>query len=157
MLRIGIAKISRAATVAVAAVLLIAFVSPATAADDVVQMDIANAMATPDAQANLDGTVKFYFGQTPYPAVLRKFGEFVSNKKANGFGRSDVRGCNRAFLDVLIQFQKRAHDLGANAVINIHSYYKKEDVTVSTTIPCHSGFLMDGIALKGEVVKVAAQ
>lgn len=149
-------KVGRVVTAA-AAVLFIAFVSPALARDKVVQIDIAGALATPDAQADLDGTVKFYFGQAPHPAVLRKFGEFVSNKKANGFARSDVMGCDRAFLDALIVLQKRAQELGANGVINIHSDYKKEDVSVDTTIPCHSGFLMDGVALKGEVVKIATR
>ncbi len=40
-------------------------------------------------------------------------------------------------------------------MININSYYKKNEVTIDKTVECHSGLLMDGVALKGEFVKTA--
>ena len=40
-------------------------------------------------------------------------------------------------------------------MININSYYKKNEVPIDTTVECHSGLLMDGIAMKGEFVKLA--
>jgi uncharacterized protein YbjQ (UPF0145 family) len=128
--------------------------TPATAANDVIQLDVATVMATPDAKAELDGTVKFYFGTTAHPAVVKHLGEGVTNKKANGFGKSSTKGCDRAFLSALIQLQARAKELGSNAVINIHSYFKKNETVSNTTVECHSGLLMDGVALKGEFVKI---
>ena len=150
-------KIARAAAVIAAVMFCATSVSPAMASDDVIQMIISDALASPDAQAKLDGTVKFYFGQTPHPAVQHNYGEGVSNKKANSFGKSDMKACNRAFLSALLQFQARAHDLGANAVINIHSFFKKEEASSETQLPCHSGFLMAGVTLKGEFVRLSGR
>ena len=48
-----------------------------------------------------------------------------------------------------------AKQLGANAVIAINSYYKKNEVTIDKTVECRSGLLMDGVALKGEFAKLA--
>lgn len=72
--------------------------------------------------------------------------------KANGVGRNSTRSCERAFLDALIQFQEKAKKLGANAVINLNSYYRKNEVEIATTVECHSGLLMDGVTLKGDFV-----
>lgn len=129
--------------------------APSLAADDIVQLDLAQAMAAPDTQAHIDGSVKFFFGNSPHPEVVKHLGEGISNKKANGFGRNSTKGCERAFLDALIQFQGKAKALGADAVINLNSYYKKNEVVIDKTVECHSGFLMDGVALKGEFVKLA--
>lgn len=43
----------------------------------------------------------------------------------------------------------------ANAVVNIASYYKKVEVRHETMYECHKGGLMAGVALKGDVVRVA--
>jgi len=124
-------------------------------ATNVFMLPIDKAMAMQDASSRLDGTVRFYFGDTSHPSVLHGYGEFVSNRKTNGFAKSDMSACSWVFLSALLEFQKRAHALGANAVINIHSYYKKEDVSNDTEIPCYKGFIVAGLALRGDVVTVA--
>jgi uncharacterized protein YbjQ (UPF0145 family) len=139
---------------AVGALALLAVV-PASAADDIIALDLQQALNAPDTLAHIDGSVKFYFGTTTHPAIVKHLGEAVTNKKANGFGRNSTRGCERAFLDGLIAFQEKAKALGANAVIGINSYYKKNEVAIDKTVECHSGLLMDGIAMKGEFVKLA--
>ena len=87
----------------------------------------------------------------------RRFGDYVANEKTNAVGKTDLSECAWVFQSALLSLQKRAHALGANAVINIHSFYKKEDVSSETEIPCHTGFLMAGIALKGDLVAVAGK
>lgn len=128
---------------------------PAMARDDVIQMPIQDAMATPDAQQKLDGSVKFFFGDTQHPAILQSFATLVANEKTNSVNKTALHACQWAFLSALVKFQKRAEQLGANAVVNIHSYYKREDVSSDTTIQCHDGFLMTGVALRGNFVKLA--
>lgn len=132
------------------------FVSPAVAGD-VFNLSIERAMSMSETNERLDRTVKFYFGQTPHPEVMRRFGDYVANEKTNAVGKTDLSECAWVFQSALLSLQKRAHALGANAVINIHSFYKKEDVSSETEIPCHTGFLMAGIALKGDVVKLVGQ
>jgi uncharacterized protein YbjQ (UPF0145 family) len=129
--------------------------SQAGARDSVTEMSIADALATPDAQQKLDGSVKFFFGETAHPAVLHSFGNFVANDKTNAVNKSSARACEWAFLSALLQFQSRAAKLGANAVVDIHSYYKKEDVSSTTSIQCHDGFLLTGVALRGNFVTIA--
>lgn len=135
-------------------VVILAATLPARASS-VLMLPIDSAMATPEAKGALDGSVKFYFGNSPHPAVIEKYGDFVTNEKTNDFAKSDVISCQRAFLSALIKFQRRAEQLGANAVINIHSYYRRRDVSSETQVECHAGFLMSGVALKGDFVKLS--
>ena len=144
--------------VAALAVVVPAFFGlPAVARDNVFQLPIKEAMATPDAKEKLDGTVKFYFGDSGHPAVSKKLGNYITNKKTNAFAKSDMETCSWVLLSALLQMQEKAHAIGADAVINIHSYYKKHDVSSTTNIECHKGFVVAGIALKGDFVKLAGR
>lgn len=131
--------------------------SAARAADEVVMLSIKDAMAHSDARGKLDGSVQFYFGKQPAPKVLQSHGLFVSNPKTNAFAKSEGSACNWVFLSALVSLQDRAKSVGANAVINIQSYYKKHEVTSDTQFECHKGLLMAGVALRGEVVRVAGK
>ena len=138
-----------------AAVAFLAAGLPAHAADDVLMMPVKPALETPDAKQKLDGSVTFYFGDTPHPKVLENYGEFVSNKKTRAFGASDAATCQRVVLSNFIEFQERAKALGGNAVVNVTSYFRRNEVKDNDRYECHVGFLMSGVALKGDVVKLA--
>lgn len=126
---------------------------PASAADSLHMVPVQQALASEDAQTALDHTVHFYFGDAQHPPVVQDLGGLITNKKANAFGKSDDASCNRAFLSAMIQLQKTAHEMGADSVINIHSYFKKHDVSDPDQVECYVGILMSGVALKGEFVK----
>jgi uncharacterized protein YbjQ (UPF0145 family) len=128
---------------------------PAHARDTRHLLPIAAAMEVKDAQDKLDGSVKFYFGDQPPPPVLTKLGSDVSNRKTNAFGKSDEKACNWAFLSAMVALEKRAQQLGANAVINIVSYYNKKVMSSATEFECHAGAIIAGVALKGDFVKIA--
>ena len=49
--------------------------------------------------------------------------------------------------------QTRADSEGANAVVNIVSYYKKNVFSSPTEYECHAGAFVTGVALKGMFVK----
>ena len=127
---------------------------PAHARDTRHLLPIAVAMETKDAQDKLDGSVKFYFGDQSAPQVLTMLGSDVSNRKTNAFGKSDEKACNWAFLSAMVALEKRAQQMGANAVINIVSYYNKKVMSSATEFECHAGAIMAGVALKGEFVKI---
>lgn len=137
------------------AVALLAGAAPASAADKAVMMPVDQALQTQAAREALDGSVAFYFGDTPHPPVVESFGEFVTNKKTNAFGKSDAVTCQHVVLSNFIAFQNRAKELGGNAVINITSYFKQKEVKDNSRYECNIGFLMSGVALKGDVVKLA--
>jgi uncharacterized protein YbjQ (UPF0145 family) len=54
----------------------------------------------------------------------------------------------------MLSFQERAASLGGNAIINIRSYYKKNEVSSETQYECGSGALMSGVTFQGEVVRL---
>ena len=127
---------------------------PAQARDTPYMLNIAQALQSAEFKDKLGNSVTFYFAAQPTPPAAQTFGTFVSNKKANSFGKPDEDACRRAFLDALITFKDRAVQLGGNAVVNLVSYYKKETVSSPTEYQCFAGGLMAGVALKGDVVKL---
>jgi uncharacterized protein YbjQ (UPF0145 family) len=88
---------------------------------------------------------------------MARLGSDVSNRKTNAVGKSDERACNWAFLSAMVTLERRAKQLGANAVINIVSYYKKDTMSSTTEFECHAGALIAGVALKGEFVKIGGE
>jgi len=139
----------------IAAVATLSSAWPAHARDDKLMFPIAAALETKDAKEKLDGSVKFYFGNQPTPTIITKLGTDVTNQKTNAFGKSDERACNWVFLSAMIQLDKRAKQLGANAVVNIVSYYQKNVMSSPTDFECHAGTVIAGVALRGDFVKIA--
>jgi uncharacterized protein YbjQ (UPF0145 family) len=129
----------------------------ASARDTAQLLSIADGLETKGSKETLDGSVKFFFGDQQHPKILTKIASDFSNRKTNAFGKSDEVACQWAFMSVLLALQKRAHELGANAVVNIVSYYKKNEYSSETDYECHAGGLMAGVALKGDFVKIADQ
>jgi uncharacterized protein YbjQ (UPF0145 family) len=127
----------------------------ASAADQMIKFPIAGAMAVNDAQSRLGDTVKFYFADQPTPPVLSKITSDKTSQRTNGFGKSAEKACNWVFLSAMLALQKRAHEVGANAVINIVSNYKDVEMASQTEFECADGAIMAGVALKGDFVKVA--
>jgi uncharacterized protein YbjQ (UPF0145 family) len=131
------------------------FTSPALARDTKYLLPIMAAMDVKDAKDKLDGSVKFYFGNQETPKILTKFSTDVTNQKTNSVGKSDEKACNWVFLSAMVQLEKRAKQLGANAVVNIVSYYQKNVMSSPTEFECHAGAVIAGVALRGDFVKIS--
>lgn len=115
--------------------------------DEVVQMGIE--------QGKLDGSVKFYLSGAATPKISARIGEDVSNKKTNGVGKDDAYGCKWAALSALIAFQESAKQKGANAVVDLHSFYKRNTIKNPVTYQCHAGNIVIGVTLKGTYARTA--
>lgn len=128
----------------------------AQAKDEKMMMPIEAAFAQTGTRDNVDGSVQFFFGkQKPTGKILQKLGSDTTSQKSNAFGKENSVSCNTAFLSGMISFQKRAKELGANAVINIVSNYKHVEMSSETEYECHVGAIMSGAAFKGDFVKIA--
>lgn len=152
---------SRARTLGVNALAFIAVLAVAQffsndghARDELVMINVAEAMATSEYANALDGSVRFYFGNSPHPAVAHRYGNFVTNKKTNAFAKPAGVACRHVLLSALIALQDQAKSLGGNAVVNIHSYFKKNEASHDADAECYKGFLMAGVALKGDIVRL---
>ena len=135
-------------------VALLLICSHASARDTKLMLPIDEAFDSADYENKLGDEVKFYFGAQQHPAVEKRIAEYTTNKKTNNFHKVDKESCEWALLSALITFKERAQAEGGNAVVNIRSFYKKNEVSSDTEFECHAGKLMAGVALKGEVVKL---
>jgi len=139
-----------AASVSVLAVLTF---SVAQARDDRLMFPVKDAMAKGETTKDrLDHEIKMYFGKQATPPVEKKIGEWTSNKKTNAANKSDQEACEIAFVSAAIALQERAKREGGNAVINIKSVYKNENVENNTEYLCGAGTFLSGVALRGTVV-----
>lgn len=97
--------------------------------------------------------VPFYFAGQKHPKVAARLGTFKSNKKTNAFNKSDEAACEIAFLSALIQFQHRAQQMGADAVIDLKSITKHNDLESPTHFRCAAGNVVANVALTGTIVR----
>ncbi|WP_439135529.1 excinuclease ATPase subunit [Pseudomaricurvus sp.] len=130
---------------------LLAISDVAMARDDALFLPLQEALNAPAAKEQLNQGVKFYFGEKA-PGYTDAKGSFVANRKTNAFNKSDEEACRWVFLSALIALRDRALSEGGNAVVNIHSFYKKNEYMSDSDYECHAGAIMAGVALKGTVV-----
>jgi uncharacterized protein YbjQ (UPF0145 family) len=128
--------------------------APAIARNTAVNVTLDSVLNMPEAKAKLDGSVKFYLAGSPTPHVAKKFGEDTSNAKTNAFNKTAEEACRWNALSALIKFQYHAKRDGADAVVDIVSYYDRETYSNPTDIQCRDGAFLAGIALKGTYVKL---
>ena len=130
-------------------------VAVGTARDTRHMYPIGAALNTPAAKEKLGSAVRFYFGKQEHPAVTRALGEYTANRKTNAANKSDREACEWVFLTALLALRDRAVQDGGDAVIDIKSFYKKNEVVSDSEYECHAGAFVAGVALRGTVVKLA--
>ncbi len=125
-----------------------------SARNSTLYLPISDVLDSTYSQGKLDGSVRFYFADQPTPRVLTRMNDDFSNRKTNAFGKTDIEACKWAMLSALVAMQESAKARGANAVIEVTSYYKKKVYADRTKYECHAGALLAGVALKGTYAKV---
>jgi hypothetical protein len=146
-------KPMRISAIVLAAVAALLVSRLAMARDTHLKLPIKDAMENATAREKLGTDVKFIFG-SPGPAGAKDLGTYTSNKKTNFANKSDKEGCEWAFLSAMISFKERALREGGNAVVNIQSYYKKNEFSSTTEYECGAGAIMGGVTFRGTVVKL---
>ena len=129
--------------------------STGDARNTVHQLSIEDALAEGEAKGVLLDGVALYFGDQATPAVESSHGQFTANRKTNAFNKSDEEACNWAFLTAIKSLQDRARKQGGNAVINIYSYYYKNEFVSETQFECGAGTMVAGVTMIGDVVTIA--
>jgi uncharacterized protein YbjQ (UPF0145 family) len=136
-------------------VILCGTIGNALARDTKHMLPINAGINTPAAKDKLGTNVAFYFGKQAHPMVVQTLGTYTANRKTNAFNKSDQEACEWAFLSALVALRDRAIQEGGDAVINIKSFYKKNEVISDSEYECHAGGIIAGVALQGTVVKLA--
>ena len=133
---------------------MLAIAPAANARDTRLDLPLQELVDSPQArEAGIDGSVRFYLAGQKV-SVVSRMGEDVANRKTNAANKSDVEACRWVALSVLKALQDNARQRGANAVVDIVSYYKKNETRSTTTYECHAGTWTAGVALKGTYAKV---
>jgi uncharacterized protein YbjQ (UPF0145 family) len=138
-----------------ASLLIVVSSSMANARNTRLTPKIQDVLNRPDYQEKVGNSIAFYFANQPQPQVVQNLGEFVTNKKTNAFGKSDEEACEWVMMSALIQLRDRAVAEGGNAVVNIESYYDKDEIPDKSEYECRAGAFVAGVALKGTVAKIA--
>lgn len=118
-------------------------------------LPIAAALEATNVQDRPGGSVKFFFGNQTTPRIAARLGSYVATPRTAAMGKSDANACTEALLWTLVALEKRAQQVGANAVVNIVSYYQKIEMSSPTEFECHVGNVIVSVVLKGELVKIA--
>jgi hypothetical protein len=129
--------------------------STGQARDTRLKVSIEEALQWGEREGVLRASISLYFGEQEYPAVEQELGTYTSNKKTNGVGKSDQEACQWAFLTAIKSPQARAAAEGGDAVVDIHSYYKRDEFSSATDFECGAGTVMSGVTMIGTVVKLA--
>lgn len=141
-------------TALIASIVLLGLASTAQARDTRVEQSLRDLVNSPEARnAGIDGSVRFYLAGEKV-SVQQRFGEDVTNKKTNAANKSDEEACRWVALSALRALQDGARSRGANAVVDIVSYYKKNEFKSTSHYECYAGAIMAGVALKGTYAKV---
>jgi hypothetical protein len=133
---------------------LLSVSSASDARDSVGEYSINDLLELEQSKSKLGSDIKFFFGDQSHGKVLKKYGEFKTNKKTNAFGKSDLEACQKAFLSAMISLRDRAVKLGGNAVIKIKSNYKNTLTSSKDNFQCGAGAIIAGVALVGTVVEI---
>jgi hypothetical protein len=140
---------------ALVAMLAATCAGPAFAGGDVVRITLQSVLDMPEAKAKLDGSVRFYLAGSPTPRILKTGGDDFANEKTTSSASNNERTCRWVTLSDLISFQARAKQMGANAVVDMVSYYHRQVVSDPAEIECHLGPFVTGVALKGVYARIA--
>ncbi len=128
---------------------------PAHGRDIKRHLPIGAALEAKDLQPKTDGSITMSFGKETTREGLKILRSDTTLGKVTLRGKSNETACHAAFVSALVELQKRAKQVGANAVVNIVSYYKKVEMSSTTEYECHEGSGYMAVALKGDFVKLA--
>jgi uncharacterized protein YbjQ (UPF0145 family) len=130
-------------------------VSVGHARNTVIKVSIEQALAWGEQEGILNDSIGLYFGDQEHSTVEQTLGTYTANRKTNSFNKGDQKACQWAFLSAMAVLQKRAVREGGNAVINIRSYYYRNDFSSTTEFECGAGNVMAGVTMVGDVVRLA--
>lgn len=136
-----------------ASLLVLLMASAASARNDKLEVEVETARQYAGKQSI--GPMPFYFAGQGHPAETKSFGEMRTDKRTRAFGRDDLQACSVAFQSAIIQLQKRATELGANAIVDITTVTAGNVSESPNSFVCAVGNVVANVALKGRAVTLA--
>ncbi|MFC0266712.1 hypothetical protein [Kushneria aurantia] len=135
-----------------AALLLIGATGTAEARNTFLMQPLSEVFNMPDARQRLDPSIRLYFADQQHPQIQTRRGGYYSSNKVRAAFRSDAESCRAAALESLLALQERARQVGANAVVDIVSYYEQRANPNNDRYECHAGNVVTEVAFRGDMV-----
>ena len=136
-------------------VFLIGFLPGQAFSEDTINhFSIQHALGQAVAKKKVDPRIKLVFGKKLDPAKMRDLGTIIANPKTNGFNKSDEEACLWVFVSAVLELQEQARIRGADAVVDIVSYYKKNVYADEQKFECAKGTFVAAVALRGTAVRL---
>jgi uncharacterized protein YbjQ (UPF0145 family) len=130
------------------------FYAPTASADDAVANRVlANVVGRAEYAQEFQG-FHIYFGDAARPAGRVVERNAQTSLRTRKFGRSSEEACQWVLLSALIQLRDHARAVGGNGLANVRSNWQNQEFSSRTEYQCAAGFLMAGVALKGDVISV---
>ncbi len=98
--------------------------------------------------------VALYFGDQPHPAVVTQLGEVTKSSHPPRKTATEVEICNATLADALRQLTNAAHDRGANAVINIKTWFHSTVSKDANNYTCGVSGVSAALRVSGELVTI---
>jgi uncharacterized protein YbjQ (UPF0145 family) len=127
--------------------------SPAGARSTFHDLSVQSARDSETGKAKLQ-KVPFYMAGQKHPAVAKDLGVFTANRRTNAFGKTDEAACQIAFLSAIIALQSRVQNMGGNAIVDVKSITKHNNLTSASEYRCAAGNVVANVVLTGRVVKL---
>ncbi|HEY5674210.1 MAG TPA: hypothetical protein VIR78_10925 [Malonomonas sp.] len=127
----------------------------AFAADAWHQFSAKQAQSSQLGKDKLNPDIKLFMKGEGHAKIIKSYGEFKTNQRSNGFGKSAEVACEKAFISALIALQGRAVKEGGNAVVDIYTITKDKVFESAEEYSCIKGGFVTNVALKGTVVTLA--
>ncbi len=135
--------------------MLITAVSPVFAKDSWHKFSAKEAQDSSLGKEKLKPEIKLYMKGEKHAKIIKTLGEFKTNRRTRGFGRSAQAACEWTFVTALMALQDRAIREGGNAVVDIYSITKNKEFVSAEKYSCAKGGLAANVALMGTVAKLA--
>ena len=147
---------ARRLTLALAAAAALCATPLAQARDQLSLLPLEEAVRLGLQEGKLDGSVKFYLSGAPTPEQQgAPLGQEHVNRRTNNPGKEPVFACHWAALSGLMTLQDNAKARGANAVVDLHSFFKEKTFKDPVNFECYRGSMLTGVSLKGTYVRTA--
>jgi uncharacterized protein YbjQ (UPF0145 family) len=118
-------------------------------------LPIDEVLRMPEAQRELDGSVRFYLQGQDHSAIVYRHSDEVARGNIRGAGEQEVESCKRAALKVLVHYQETARKMGANAIVDMVSLFNERPFVSRSQYECHAGSRSVVVIFRGAYAKIA--
>ena len=119
----------------------------------VLNVPVAGVQARAAAAGKLAPNVRMFYGDEPYPAGAVLISP-ARMKRSFMTRADDIQRCELLYTYIMSAFTRYARDVGGDAVVNVRSIVKGQEISSPSTFACDVQFRVITVELVASVVKL---